>query len=163
MIRKTPTAQGGNPGGYIMKRTIPVALILVLALSTMVAPEAGAGWLDKLKNKDKENKAAPRYDLFPSMTYHKGVLSQGAGHSWQLDGVNILVRSDCAITSELTAEAVLGEGQEALVMGTRLGDTIVAYRVRLVKPDYMNDGSVKSSQVTPSEVDPTVGVGTGPE
>ncbi len=148
-----------------MKRAIPAVLILTLALSTMGAPEAGAGWLDKWKNKDKEteNKAAPRYDLFPTMSFHKGVLGRGPGLGWQLDEMDLQFRPDCVVTSELNGEPELSEGREVIVVGPRLGKTIIAYRVRFIKPDYMSLGISGSAEVIPSEVDPTVGVGTGPE
>lgn len=148
-----------------MKRTISVTLILILALSTMFAPEAGAGWFDKFKKKgkDKDTPSAHRYDMFATMGFHKGVLAQGSGENWQMDDANVQVRPDCVVSSELDGEEVLTEGREVIIVGTKVGDTIIAHQVRLVKPDYMNEGVQKSSQVTPSEVDPTVGVGTGPE
>ena len=146
-----------------MKRAIPAVLILALVLSTMAVPEAGAGWFNKGKDKDQESKTTPRYDLYPSLSFHKGVLDRGMGQAWRLDDVNLQVRSDCVITSDFGGEAVLVEGREAIVMGSRIGDTIIAFRVRIVKPDRPNDGVRKSSEVRPSDVDPTVGIGTGPE
>lgn len=165
MMKTNQTIQGEIRRGIIMKRTISLTLILVLALSTMVAQEAGAGWLDKFKgkNKDKDSKSSHRYDMFATMTFHKGVLGQGSGQDWQLDDAEVQVRPDCVVTSELTGEAELASGREVIVVGTKVGDTLVAYQVRVVKPDYMNNSKGNSSQVIPSEVDPTVGVGTGPE
>lgn len=164
MIRNNQTVPGDYRRGHIMKRTISLTLILVLALSTMVAQEAGAGWLDKFKGKKKKDEvSAHRYDLFATMSYHKGVLGQGAGQTWQLDDAEIQVQPDCVVSSELDGAESLSAGQEVIIIGTRFGDTIIAHQVRMVKPDYMNNGFSKTSKVTPSEVDPTVGVGTGPE
>ena len=146
-----------------MKRAIPVGLILILTLSTTVVQKADAGLFNRGSQKSQESKATPRYDHFPQVTFHKGVLNQGTGPAWQLDGVELQVRPDCVITSDFSGEPALADGREALVMGAKLNDTIIAYRVRIVKPDYMNTGVLKSSEVIPSDVDPTVGIGRGPE
>ena len=146
-----------------MKRTILLSLLLAFALSTLVVPEAGAGWLDKWTKKDKETTKVPRYDLFPTMSFYKGVLRQGAGLVWQLDNVPMEIRSDCSVSNDFGEGLGLEEGKKAIVMGTKVGGTIVAYRVRMIKPEYMWEGEPNSSEVTPSEVDPTVGEGTGPQ
>lgn len=144
-----------------MKRTIPVFLILTFVLSSLVVPEAGAGWLDKFKKKEHETKLTPRYDLYPTMSFHKGVLRRGAGLGWLLDGAELEIRSGCRVTSDFGDGAGLEEGQTAIVMGPIIGETINAYRVRIVKPEYMWEGTPQTTEVTPSEVDPTVGVITG--
>lgn len=148
-----------------MKRVIPLALIVAVTLGTLAVSDAQAGWLDKWKKKDKKEETAQvhRFDLYPTMSFHKGTLSRGIGLSWELDNTNLLVRSDCEVVTELGGEAQLTEGREALVMGTRLGDTIVAYQVRLVKPDYMSEGTPTETEVMPSDSDPTVGEGRGPQ
>jgi hypothetical protein len=148
-----------------MKRALPLVLIVTVALGTLVVPEAEAGWLDKWMKKDKkeESSKAHRYDLYPTMSFHKGLLGRGTGQSWELDNTNLLVRSDCEVITELGGDAQLTEGREALVMGTRFGDTIIAYQVRIMKPDYMSEGALKESEFTPSDSDPTVGEGQGPQ
>lgn len=146
-----------------MKRAIPVILILAVALVFAAAPGADAGFLDKWQKKETESKKPHRYDTFPTMSFHKGVLSHGLGTSWELDGVALVVRSDCSITSDYGGDPQLLEGKEALVMGPMLGEAIMAYRVRILKPDYMYEGVEKSGEFTPSEVDPTVGEGHGPQ
>lgn len=147
-----------------MKRAIPAALILAILVVLAAAPAAHAGFLDKWTKKEAaQTKAAPRYDLYPTMTYHTGVLGHGVAASWTLDDADLLVRADCRISSDFGGKAELTAGKEALVTGVKFGSTIIAYSVRLVKPDYMNAGAVKSSEVVPSEVDPTVGHGQGPQ
>lgn len=163
MIRKKQTEIGNNSRGHIMKRAIPLVLVLVLFLSTTVVQEAGAGLFNKGSQKSQESKVAPRYDLFPQVSFHKGVLNRGIGLAWQLDDLDLQVRSDCVITSDFGGEPSLAAGREALVMGAKLNDTIIAYRVRIMKPDYMNESLLESSEVIPSDVDPTVGIGRGPE
>ena len=146
-----------------MKRALPLFLVLALACTVITAPPATAGFLDKWSKKEAPTPSAPRYDLYPTMSFFKGTLGYGLGNSWELDGVQLLVSSDCQITSDFDGDPQLDAGKEALVQGVRLGGAIIAHRVRITKPDYMHQGAQKSSQVIPSEVDPTVGEGTGPE
>lgn len=146
-----------------MKRAIYLTVILGVVLSMAAAPDAGAGFLDKWKKKEIETRAAPRYDLYPTMSYHTGVLDQGVAASWRLGDAELLVRADCRISSDLGGAGELVAGKEAMVTGVRFGNTIIAYNVRLMKPDHMNAGAEKSSQVVPSDEDPTVGHGSGPQ
>lgn len=163
MIRKNTKTSVAMSRGRIMKRAIPVGLILIIFLSTLVVQDAGAGFLNRGSKKNQESKAVPRYDLFPKVSFHKGVLNQGMGGVWQLDDVGLQVRTDCVITSDFGGDPSLVDGREALVMGSKLNGTIVAFRVRIMKPDNMYEGVMNSSEVVPSEMDPTVGIGRGPE
>jgi len=105
----------------------------------------------------------PRYDNYPTMSFQKGILSRGIGQSWELEGLKLHFVSGCQVTNEMGAEGSLSDGREALVVGSRMGDTMIVQRVRILKPDNLNEGLASSAQVIPSDVDPTVGEGTGPE
>lgn len=153
----------------LIRRETTMKSINILLLAAMTAccllgaDGAEAGLFDRWNKKEPQKEAVPRYDLLPSMTFYKGVLGYGVANSWELDDVQLQFVSDCVVTSELSGDGGLQAGQEALVMGSRIGDTIIAHRVRIVKPDYMNEGMPKSGTVSPCEADPTVGEGTGPE
>lgn len=146
-----------------MKRAIPTALILMLVLGTAMAPVASAGWLDKWTNDKTESKVPPRYDLYPTMSFHTGLLGQDVRTGWTLDGFRLALAPDCEITSEAAQGGGLDQGRKALVMGSKVGDTIVAWRIQVLKSDSGQEASDSNIEFTPSEVDPTVGEGTGPE
>ena len=163
MIGTKKSNRAGTAGGTAMKHTIILAVGICLSLGLVWPADAHAGWFDKWKNKDQKEKLVPRYDLLPTMTFYKGVLGYGVGHSWQLDDLELHFVRDCVVTSEMNEGDGLQAGREALVMGSRFGNVIIAHRVRMVKPDYMNEGMSNSATVTPCEVDKTVGIGSGPE
>lgn len=148
----------------MMKRTIPVILVLVLFLGVTVAPDADAGWLDKFKkDKKEETKVPPRYDLFPTMGFHTGVLGLDAFNAWTLDDLSLAFAPECKISSEIDPNGGLDEGRKAMVMGSKVGDTIVAWRVEILASEYGIKAHDPHIEFIPSESDPTVGVGSGPE
>ena len=147
----------------MMKRTLTI-LALVALVALVVAPGVEAGLLDKLNKKNDDQKKKPqRYDLYPSMGFYTGTLGRDIGTGWTLGHYRLILAKDCSISSEVHDKPVLDEGRPALVMGPRIGDTIVAWRVRIQADEYGRLNENPEVEFTPSEVDPTVGEGTGPE
>ena len=142
-----------------MKRAILI-LAAVALVTSLVAVDAEAGLFGKKKDK-AEDKQIHRYDNFPSVSFSSGVLTRDVHTGWQLGDYNIQFVKGCQVDADEGVVAELREGSTARVMGPRFGDTILAYRVYIQKPDYMNLGNTSSSQVIWSDVDPTVGEGMG--
>ena len=125
-----------------MKRTIITLLALVLAFGLATA-EAG--------QKDKRTRKAPpegkrtempetwstaRYDEYPTMSYIAGTLDREGWQGWRVDGVDLVLKDDCTIRMEGEESAILQEGRRAIVMGSRVGDTMVAWSIRIMGMDY---------------------------
>jgi hypothetical protein len=147
-----------------MKREFPAAAAVILIVGLLAASDAQAGLFDGWgKDKTEQSKVAPRYDHYPSMGFHAGLLGRDVGTGWTLDGFRLVLAKDCVVTTEIPMGDGLDEGREALIMGSRMGDTIVAWRVKV----KAGDGGLRSGdpniKFVPSEVDPTVGEGSGPE
>ncbi len=149
-----------------MKRiTMGLALIALLA-GVLATADADAGWLGKSKNKklsDKRTekpewmKKPARYDKLPSADFHMGVLWRDSYTGWQVGDVSLLLAKDCVIEREGVEVGVLDEGRQAIVMGPRNGNTIVAWRVRILEMDYENTRTSNETVLERSQVDPTVG------
>ena len=153
-----------------MKRRTTLLMSLVLLGLMFSSVTADAGWRDR-KDRDKREKArrervenTPRYDNYPTMGFFAGELRQGGFAEWTLDEAGIYLTKDCNVVDEEGNDADLMSGRQALIMGPRIGDTIVAWSIRIMKPEWDQPSSRGSDvDITWSEVDPTVGVGTGPE
>jgi hypothetical protein len=124
-----------------MKRTIIITLALVLAFGLATAE---AGQRDKKTRKAPkkgertempETWGAARYNEFPTMSYMAGMLNREGWHGWSLDGVSLILKDDCTIMTE-EGDGMLQEGRKAIVMGSRVGDTMVAWSVRVMGMDY---------------------------
>nr|MEE4268443.1 hypothetical protein [Candidatus Krumholzibacteria bacterium] len=150
-----------------MKRVFPAAVALILIVGLLAASDAQAGLFDRWgkdkKDKEEQAKVAPRYDHYPSMVFHSGLLGRDVGTGWTVDSYRLILAKDCVITSEVPMGDGLDEGREALIMGSRLGDTIVAWRVKVKAEDGGFNSKDPNIKFVPSEVDPTVGEGSGPE
>ncbi len=122
-----------------MKRITILTLALAFTLGTVMAPEAGAGWLKKDGPKRTEKpewmKKPQRYDG-PAMSFHSGILQQDGWSGWKLDEMKIQLAKDCLITTDGAEEGSLDAGRKAIVMGPRFGDTILAWSIRVTKPDF---------------------------
>ena len=146
-----------------MKRTISAALVLVFALGMTMVPDADAGWLDKLKKDEDQSKTTHRYDFLPTMSFNSGVLGRDTGQGWPVGGFKLVLAENCRITSDVDRVTGLEEGRTALVMGSRLGDTIVAWQIEIRGNEFGLKAMDEHIEFTPSENDPTVGEGSGPE
>jgi hypothetical protein len=144
-----------------MKRASIIFLAAVLTLSFAVAVDADAGWFGKDK-KENETKDPHRFDRYPSMDFHRGVLKRDHRTGWRLDGLTLQFMSECEVTVDGSDKGDLQEGRSAIVTGPRWGNTIVAWRVRVMnnKPSYGNyDSDIELKQ----GASPYVSQGNGPE
>lgn len=144
-----------------MKRTTIVLLVVVLGLSFAATMDADAGWFGKDK-KEKETKYVPRYDAYPTMGFHKGTLGRGVGTEWRLDGMDLQFMGDCEISTDGVEEGYLQEGRTAVITGPRWGNTIVAWRVRVLAMDETYN-SYDSNVVLSEGATAGVSVGTAPQ
>ncbi len=121
-----------------MKRITISMLVLVFAAGLVAAPAADAGWFkkDKAKRTEKPDwmKKPQRYDQMPTMSFHAGTLQQDGWTGWKLGEVKLSFAKDCVITADGSDEGFLDAGRQAFVMGPRVGDTIVAWSVRVGQP-----------------------------
>ncbi len=145
-----------------MKRTSIVLMVVALAVSFAVVVDAEAGLFGK-KNKDKEEKYLPRYDKSPSLEFHQGILHRNTRTGWRLGDLDIQFLSDCKILADGVEDAELREGRPAIVTGPRWGNTIVAWRVRVMKWDQNYDNTDPNMNLQESDVTPLVSVGTSPQ
>ena len=98
------------------------------------------------------------------MEFITGTLNRDSWTGWELDDLKLKPVKDCHVEVDGSPQQVILEsGRRALVMGHRQGDVFVTYRVRILRPLYMEGGSgLEDLDVQPSESDPTVGTGQGP-
>lgn len=132
-----------------MKRLTILALALAFTVGALAAPTAEAG-LFKKSNKSRRTekpewmKQARRYEDMPSMSFTAGVLQQDGWTGWKVDETKIRFAKDCEITTDGVEDSELTAGRQAIIMGPRIGDTIVAWSVRVVRPDFTSGGSFSS-------------------
>jgi hypothetical protein len=126
-----------------MKRIITIAAALCLVFGLLTA-EAG--------QRDKPTRDAPPkgkrtempegsmdrrdFDEFPTMTYVTGTLNQSGMGTWRVGEMDLVLRDGCTISAENEDVGFLRDGSKALVMGPKAGNTIVAWSVRVMGPDY---------------------------
>lgn len=130
-----------------MKRITIITLALVFVLGVVAVPSADAGWLkkDKAKRTEKPDwmKKPQRYEG-PTMSFHSGVLQQDGWTGWKLGETKIQFAKECLITADGVEGATLDAGREAVIMGPRFGDTILAWSVRVLKPSFAMGRSMNS-------------------
>ena len=126
-----------------MKRiiTITAALCLIFGLAT-----AEAGQRDKKTRKappkgsrtemTEESMGRVEFDEFPTMSYYMGTLNQSGLGTWRVGELDLVLRKDCMISAEGSDAGFLRDGAKALVMGPKAGNTIVAWSIRVMGPDY---------------------------
>ena len=145
-----------------MKRITILTLALVFTLGVTVAPTADAGWLKKDKAKRTEKpewmKKPQRYDEVPTMSFHSGVLQQDGWTGWKVGETKIQFAKDCLITSDGAETGSLDAGRKAIVMGPKFGDTILAWSVRVIKPEFTVGRTTSAGvQLQYSETNPNCG------
>lgn len=148
-------------------KTCILTMVLVLALVVVSGDPAQAGLFGKNKSKyqrqEKDIKAW-RYDRLPTMSFASGTMSRSSFTGWELENVQVHLKKDCAIIDSNGEPTRLTEGKQVVVMGARVGDTIIAWQIRVLKPSFrVGTSTGLQKNVEWSDVDPTVGVGTGPE
>ncbi len=145
-----------------MKRITILMLALIFVLGTVAAPGADAGWLNKKKPKRTEKpewmKQAQRYDKVPTMSFHSGVLQQDGISGWKLGETSIQFAKDCYISTDGVEGGSLDAGRDAVVMGPKFGDTILAWSVRVQKPSFTMGRTVSNEvQLQYSDTNPDCG------
>jgi hypothetical protein len=145
-----------------MKRTIIAGLVLVLTAGVFAAPGVEAGLFKKSKSKRTEMpewmQAPRRFDRAPTMAFVSGTLDQDGWTGWKIGETKLQFAEDCQISSEGAAISSLEAGTEVVVMGPRVGDTIVAWSVRVQKPDFSVGRKVDhETELIYSETNPNVG------
>jgi hypothetical protein len=138
-----------------------ITLLVVAFCGGLWAEGAQAGWFDKKQKKEKEKTARThRYDFFPTMSYHQGVLRRDTFSGWKLNTTPMQLIKGVAVTSDGVEGVMLQEGQKVVVMGSKVGDTIVAWRVRVVEQDWnVTRDTSRDGEIEWSTEDPTVGEG----
>lgn len=145
-----------------MKKIIILSLLVAVFLGTVTVGAAEAGWFDKKSKKDKgeQESKAHRYNYYPSMSFHVGTLRRDNHSGWKLDEMSLQLVSGAKVTSGGLEVNNLREGEKALVMGSKVGDSIVGWRVRILESDWnVRRDTSRDHEVTWSTSDPTVGEG----
>ncbi len=144
-----------------MKRITILMLALVVACGVLSAPNAGAGWFEKKKPQRTEKPewmTQPQRYEGPRMSFHSGILQQDGWTGWRLGETKIQFTKDCLITTEGASEGFLDAGREAIVMGPKFGDTILAWSVRVAQPEFMVGRNQSSEmRLETSETNPDCG------
>lgn len=143
-----------------MKRMTVISLVLALAFGAVAAPKADAGWFRKDKSNRTEKpewmKKARRYNELPAMSFHSGVLQQDGRTGWKLGESKLQFAADCLVTLDGAEGASPEAGRRAVVMGPHVGDTIVAWTVRIAAPTtnadtkYDSNVEIRSSVSNPN-------------
>ncbi|MDX2474781.1 MAG: hypothetical protein QNL91_13860 [Candidatus Krumholzibacteria bacterium] len=145
-----------------MKRITVLLLALVMALGVVATPEASAGWFKKDKKPERTEKPdwmkKPQRYEGPRMSFHSGVLQQDGQTGWKLGETSIQFAKDCLITTDGAEGGYLDAGREAIVMGPKFGDTILAWSIRVTQPDYTSGRNQNGDvQLIVSETNPNCG------
>lgn len=146
-----------------MKNLKLATICLGFALFALVATEASAGLFAKTKKQDRtekseDDKTPRRFDKYPNMQFVGGTLSRDTHSGWKIGEVNLLVRGDCSITADGTDEGWLEEGSKAVVMGSRMGNTISAWSIVVSPPAYKSLGLGNSREQKEPGANPSVGI-----
>jgi hypothetical protein len=144
-----------------MKKMTILTLALTLLVTVSVTDGANASWFKKDKKVEAES-PAHRFELFPSMSFFSGTIRQDTYSGWRLDDMSLQLMGSSSVSMDGSDEAYLQEGQSVVVMGVKYGSTVVAYRVRVLKPDYgYGDGDINvKKQPGPH---PSISIGKGPQ
>lgn len=138
------------------------ALILVLAVQ---ATEAKSPLARDASRRAAQAEQGHRYDHFPAMEFVTGTLNRDSWTGWELDGLKLRPVKDCHVEVDGSLlPGTLQSGRQALVMGHRRGDVLVAYRVRILRPYYAGTtAGLEDLELRRSGADPTVGIIEGPK
>lgn len=146
-----------------MKQKTLITLVAVVFLGTLLAGSAQAGWFDK-KDNDGDQTKAHRFDAHPPMSFHMGTLRRDTYSGWSLNERALQFISGARVTERGVEVTTLNEGDQVMVMGAKVGETILVWRVRVLDPDEnLSQDDSSDSQVIWSTSDPTVGEATGGE
>jgi hypothetical protein len=143
-----------------MKRIL-TTMAICATVALLVGTTAEAGLFGKDKKKDAQQHKTWRYDRYPKMSFHAGVLRQDGRTGWKLGDTDLVLDEKCIVFG--AGGGQLQGGRTAVVMGVRTAGTIVAWTVQIQKsstslPSLDDD----DTQIEWSISDPTVGVGRAP-
>lgn len=133
-------------------KTRILLMALALVLVTVVVVEAGP---DR-DRQDREPKTW-RYDRMPSMKFLRGTLQRDLLTGWEIGQVTVQLAPDCRVVGNEGRPADLQEGRQVLVMGPRAGNTIVAWRIQVIKEAYTAGMAHPGESIEWSDADSTVG------
>jgi hypothetical protein len=139
-------------------------LIAALALMLIVANgfPVNAGIFGSDDDDDKELKAW-RFDRKPTMSFARGTLSRDTyGKGWEMDGIAVQLSKRCKVVDSEGEAAELREGREAVIMGPRYGNTVVAWQIRILDHGFSQPLGGTDLAVRTCEADPTLAEGHGP-
>jgi len=145
-----------------MKRMITTALVLVLAFGLGTAeaknkknrkePPKGAR-TEKTEDMKQPRLLGDQHDL----AFISGVLNRDGFNGWMLGELSLIMKKDTTIYSMDGEDGFLQDGATAMVMGSRKGDTIVVWAVRMVGPDIPANEEGYGNVMEPGD-NPNVGV-----
>ena len=137
--------------------------VLALALAVGAGDPAQAGLFGRGKQKNREREAKTwRYDHLPTMNFVRGTLSRDGLRDWQVGGVQVQLTEKCRVVDGDGEEAQMSDGAEVMIMGPRVGGTVVAWQIRVLDASYLHASDDSEKNIAWREVDPTLGEGTGP-
>ncbi|MCB1182626.1 hypothetical protein KDM41_04265 [bacterium] len=145
-----------------MKRFVGAGLALVLAIGVLGAPHAEAGLFSKKKPKRTEKpewmKEPRRFEDTPRMSFVSGVLQQDGWTGWKVGELTLQFAENCRFNEGANQIRELDPGKEVLVMGPRIGSTIVAWSVRVKTPEYLVARNTNPEvRLKPSDANPDCG------
>ena len=145
-----------------MKKTFLITIVLLAAALVWTA-DSEAGWFDRKSDKKSDERAkSHRYDFMPTMNYHLGTLRRDNYAGWTLDDYSVQFMPGVKVM-EGGVEAALREGKQVLIMGPRLGGTIIAWRVRIMESEWeISRDTSLDHLITWSTSDSTVGESEDP-
>ena len=128
---------------------------LGLVALTMTASDAEAGKYKKpakgsRTEKTEEMSIARRFDNYPDMEFHGGIITRDAHAGWKIGEFPLYLNKDCVITMDGEVDGWLEEGREAVVMGARMGGAITAYAVHVSQPEFASVGTSASEELKES-------------
>ncbi|MBE0567727.1 MAG: hypothetical protein IH621_17370 [Krumholzibacteria bacterium] len=141
-----------------MKRTLTILALLAAVVLLTGPAEAGLFQRGKKKDKAPERAKTWRYDRLPTMAFHKGELRAAGIGLWKIGELYLQLAPDC----EMVGGDELQTGRTAVVMGPRVGGTIVAWRLEMQKAAPPRPARTLNAEIVWSESDPTVGEGSAP-
>lgn len=152
-----------------MKRFTITLLVLVFVTGVVAVPVTEAGLFKRNKSERTEKpdwmKKPHRYDDLPRMSFHSGILQQDGWTGWKLGELKLQLAKDCFITTNGVETGALDAGRTAFVMGPQIGDTIVAWSVRVDQQWHAESNTYDSNvELKKSETNPNCGeIKRGPQ
>jgi hypothetical protein len=155
--------------------TYGLGLAIVVAASLtagLVLPDDAAAWWGKKKSRQAESRETPRFDRYPTMEFVSGKLRSDGPAGWRIGNCRLALHGTCRVEDEEGRSGVrsLRDGTPAVVMGNRVGGTMIAFHVIVRKPEWGTFGTFGSVDDPRGEVniiwstsDPSVGRGDAPK